>query len=258
LTLSRRSTSRPGLPIWELYNFLEWITTMSDRYVDGEYSRQNPTWDVEDAPWKADHIFRMLEKYHLKPRSVCEVGCGCGEILRQLQQLMDPDCRFTGYDISPQAIQLCSSRTNERLQFQCRNFPEEGDVVYDLILLVDVIEHLEDYFRFLRAIKEKSRYTVLHIPLEMYVLSVLYPQFHRGQRTKVGHLHYFSKEIALQLLQDLGFEIVDYTYTAGYALPRTYGIKDRFLKIPRRLFFPFAPDFTTRVFGGYSLLVLVK
>ena len=231
---------------------------MSDMYVDGEYSRQNPTWDVEDAPWKADHIFRMLEKHHLEPRSVCEVGCGCGEILRQLQQRMDPTCKFTGYDISPQAIELCRSRTNERLYFQCRDFIEEEDVVYDLILLVDIIEHLEDYFRFLRKIKEKSRYIMLHIPLEMFVLSVLYPQFHLGQRAKVGHLHYFSQEIILQMLRDFGYEIVDYTYTAGYALPRNYGIKDRLLKIPRYLFFPFAPDFTARVFGGYSLLVLVK
>ena len=60
------------------------------------------------------------------------------------------------------------------------------------------------------------------------------------------------------MLRDFGYEIVDYTYTAGYALPRNYGIKDRLLKIPRYLFFPFAPDFTARVFGGYSLLVLVK
>jgi hypothetical protein len=231
---------------------------MSDMYVDGEYSRQNPTWDVEDAPWKADQILRMLKKHHLEPGSVCEVGCGCGEILHQLQQRMDTACRFTGYDISPQAIGLCRLRTNERLQFRCKNFIEEEGAVYDLILLVDIIEHLEDYFRFLRKIKERSRYVVLHIPLEMFVLSVLYPQFHRGQKKKVGHLHYFSRDSALQVLRDLGYEIVDHTYTAGYLLPRNYGIKDRLLKIPRRLFFPVAPDFTVRVFGGYSLLVLVK
>lgn len=231
---------------------------MSDMYVDGEYSRQNPTWDVEDAPWKADHIFRMLEKHHLKPGSVCEVGCGCGEILRQLQQRMDPSCIFTGYDISPQAIGLCRSRENDRLVFKCSNFLGEKDVSCDLMLIVDVIEHLEDYFRFLRTIKEKSRHVVLHIPLEMFVLAILYPQFHLGQRKKVGHLHYFSKDTALQLLRDLGFEIVDYTYTEGYALARHYGMKDRLLKIPRRLFFPLAPDFNVRVFGGYSLLVLVK
>jgi SAM-dependent methyltransferase len=231
---------------------------MSDMYVDGEYQRQNPTWDVEDAPWKADHIFRMLEKHHLKPGSVCEVGCGCGEILRQLQQRMDLSCRFTGCDISPQAIELCHTRENARLNFRCMDFIEDESPLYDCILLIDIIEHLEDYFRFLRRVKEKSRYAVLHIPLEMFVLSVLYPRFLLGQRKKVGHLHYFSREIAFQVLKDMGYEIVDYSYTAGFALGRDNSIKDALLKIPRRLFFPLAPDFMVRVFGGYSLLVLVK
>lgn len=55
-------------------------------YTDGDYLKNNPTWDVEDAPWKADHIFRMMQKHHLEPGSICEVGCGCGEILSQLQK----------------------------------------------------------------------------------------------------------------------------------------------------------------------------
>ncbi len=231
---------------------------MSDVYVDGEYLKYNPTWHVEDASWKADHIFRMLEKHHLKPESVCEVGCGSGEILYQLQQRMAPTCRFTGYDIAPQAIELCSTKVNDRLHFLCKNFADEQAICCDLILLVDIIEHLEDYFRFLRMIKEKSRYSILHIPLEMFVLSVLYPQFLLGQRKKVGHIHYFSKEIALRMLQDLGYEILDYTYTAGYALSRNSSFKDTVLKIPRRSLFPIAPDFTVRMFGGFSLLVLVK
>jgi hypothetical protein len=60
------------------------------------------------------------------------------------------------------------------------------------------------------------------------------------------------------MLGDLGYEILDYQYTAGYSLPRNYGLKDKLLKIPRGLLFPFFPDFTVRFLGGYSLLVLVK
>jgi hypothetical protein len=97
-----------------------------DRYTDGDYLKNNPTWDVGDAPWKADLIYRMMEKHHL------------------------------------------------------------------------------------------------------------------------------------QMLRDLGYEVLDHKYTAGYALPREYGLKDKLLKIPRSMFYPLFPDFTVRVFGGYSLLVLVK
>jgi len=231
---------------------------VADMYIDGEYLKHNPTWDVEDAPWKADLIFRMLQKHRLEPKTICEVGCGSGEILHHLQQRMPVSCEFTGYEISPQAYELCKQRTNERLCFLLKNFSDDDDTSWDLILLIDLIEHLEDYFQFLREIKGKSQYKILHIPIEMFALSALYPQFLLGQRKKVGHLHYFSKDIALQMLRDLGFEIIDYSYTAGYALPRDYGLKDKLLKIPRWLFFPASNDLTVRVFGGYSLLVLVK
>jgi len=35
---------------------------------------------------------------------------------------------------------------------------------FDLILLTDVIEHLEDYFSFLRNIKERALYKIFQIP----------------------------------------------------------------------------------------------
>ena len=231
---------------------------VNEMYVNGEYLNNNPTWDMEDAPWKAGLIFKMMEKHHLEPKKICEVGCGSGAVLQQLQLLMPEVCIFNGYDISPQAIELCGQRTNEKLHFHLKNFSEEPDTCCDIILIIDLLEHLEDYFLFLREIRNKSQYKLLHIPLEMFVISVMYPMFLLGQRKKVGHLHFFTKETAIQTLQDLGYEIIDYTFTAGYSGDRDYGIKDKLLKIPRGLFYPLAPDFTVRLFGGYSLLVLVK
>lgn len=228
-----------------------------DMYLNGEYLKNNPSWDQEDAPWKAEQIVWMLERHHLYPKTVGEVGCGSGEILASLATRM-PGSLFSGYEISPAAIELCRQRENASVQFTLGNFIDECERTFDLVLLIDLIEHLEDCFSFLRAVKPRGKHVILHVPLEMYVLSVIYPQFLLGQWRKVGHLHFFSKDLVLELLKDTGYEIVDYTYTAGFALPRDYGIKDKFLQIPRKLFFPLAPDFTVKVFGGYSLLVLVR
>lgn len=227
-------------------------------YLNGKYYEYNPTWDAEDAPWKADLIFDLIHKHRLQPETICEIGCGSGEILKQLQQKMSPNCIFIGYEISPHAFEFCRLRSNERLIFRLKNFFDDPDSSFDLILLIDLIEHLEDYFKFLRGLKNKSPYVILHIPLEMFVLSALHPKFLLGQRQKVGHLHYFSKDTSLQILRELGYEVIDYSYTPGFTLPRNYGVKDKLLKIPRRLFFPIFKDFTVRIFGGYSLLVLVK
>ena len=227
-------------------------------YTDGDYLKNNPTWDVEDAPWKADLIFHMIQKHHIDPKTICEIGCGCGEILHQLQLKLPAPTQLNGYEISPQAYELCKERSNDNLLFYLKKYCGEMDISYDLILLIDIIEHLEDYFRFLREIRKKSQYKILHIPLELFVLSAFHPPFLLKQKKKVGHLHFFSKDLALQMLRDLEYEIIDYSYTAGYSLPRDFGLKDRLLKIPRRLFFRILPDETVRIFGGYSLLVLVK
>ena len=54
-------------------------------YTSGEYAAKNPTYHVEDSAWKAHQILKIIQRNNLQPLSICEVGCGAGEILRQLQ-----------------------------------------------------------------------------------------------------------------------------------------------------------------------------
>src|SRR5690348_8777926 len=98
------------------------VDPVADPHVNGEYLRRNPTWHVEYSPWKAETIHRLLQKRRLSPRTICEVGCGAGEVLRQLQLKMPADCRFWGYDIAPAAVDLAKGRENDRLRFQLADF----------------------------------------------------------------------------------------------------------------------------------------
>lgn len=85
-----------------------------------------------------------MRRNNIDPKSVCEIGCGAGEILRIMQRELDPQARLVGYDIAPQAIQLAQARENEHLHFHLGDFVQEvGNDTYDLILIVDVLEHFE-------------------------------------------------------------------------------------------------------------------
>lgn len=108
---------------------------------------------------------------------------------------MDDSCVFYGYDISPQAIELCRPKSNERLHFTQGDLLQEPGIHWDLLLAVDVIDHVEDYLGFMRTVKDKATYKVFHIPLELFVLSALHSGFLRKQRQNSGHLHYFTKEV---------------------------------------------------------------
>ena len=225
-------------------------------YLDGEYLAKNPGWHIEESPWKARQILRMLRKNRITPRTICDVGCGTGEVLKQLQENLDNDCVFLGYDVSPQAFELAKSRANEKLQFRLADFLEE-DSNFDLILVLDVIEHLEDYFRFLRRLTARSHYKIFHIPLDLSVQTVLRKKALLKRRDLYAHVHYFTKETALRTLVDTGYEVLDYFYT-----PRSidFGseLGEKLLKLPRKVSFAFHRDFAARLLGGFSLLVLAR
>lgn len=225
-------------------------------YTEGRYLEENPSWHVEDSPWKARQIRRMLERNDLAPRTVCEVGCGAGEILRRLHEELDPTIRFVGYEISPQAFELCRARATDRLEFRLGDIRNDEDAFFDLILLIDLLEHVEDYFQFLRAIKPRSPYKIVHFPLDISVQTVLRNAPMLKSRDSLGHLHYFTKDLALRVLSDTGYEIVDYFYTGGELPARSP--KARVGKLLRKALFPLHQDLAIRLLGGYSLLVLAR
>jgi SAM-dependent methyltransferase len=229
-------------------------------YVSGEYLQNNPMWHVEDSPWKAKQILKILGRNNIAPGTICEVGCGAGEILAQLQHEMPEDCEFTGYELSPQAFELCLTRANDKLNFKLMNILHEEAVFFDLILLMDVIEHLEDYYSFLRELKSKSRYKVLHIPLDLSAQIVIRNSPLLESRRSVGHLHYFTKDMALQILGDLDYEVLDsfYTYTADAAPRSAASIKTIIAGQLRKLLFSVHKDLSVRILGGYSLMVLAR
>lgn len=226
-------------------------------YTEGNYLEQNPSWHIEDSPWKAEKIAQMINKNNLFPKTVCEVGCGAGGVLQHLQENIDLETEFWGYDISPQAIGLCVSKTNAKLHFKCANIKDD-DVFFDVVMVIDVIEHLEDYFGFLRAIKSKGKYKIFHIPLDLSVQAVMRASPIQRLREHVGHIHSFTKESALATLMDAGYDLVDYFYTAAYVEAPAKSVRNYITKIPRKLLFSMHQDLAVRILGGYSLMVLAK
>lgn len=231
---------------------------MSDTiYTKGKYLNNNPTWHSEDSLWKSQKILTIINKNNLKLNTICEIGCGSGEILNQLHETMDKNLIFTGFEISPQVYEICRHKQKIRLNFYLKNINEENSL-YDLVLVIDVIEHIEDYFEFLRNIKQKGKYKLFHIPLDISVQSVLRTQRLIKGRQQVGHIHYFTKETALATLEDTGYEIIDYFYTAPTIDLPVKSLKSSLARIPRKLLFKIKNDLAVRVLGGFSLMVLTK
>ena len=228
----------------------------SNRYTDGRYLDDNPRYHVEDSPWKAQKIYDILLRNHLRPSRVAEVGCGAGEILVQLKARL-PESSFVGYEMSQQAFALARSRESEGVQFINANMLDEA-VHYDALLCIDVFEHVDDYIGFIKSLRGFADYKIFHIPLDLSAQSVLRGEPLLDARRKVGHLHYFTKETALETIRYCGYEVIDANFTARAIDLPNRGLRTNLMRFPRILLSKFAPDLAARVLGGWSLMVLAK
>jgi len=231
-------------------------TETLDRYTGGDYLAENPTWHEEDAPWKTKHIEAILARNAVHPRSICEVGCGTGAIVEILAR-QHPEAEVSGYEISPQAYERSLLRKAPNLTFNFGTAFGLGKQ-FDVSMAIDVIEHVENPFDFVRSMKDISRWQVLHIPLDMNALAVGRGWVITQARDKIGHIHYFTRDTALALLRECGLEIVDSFYTPWAIDQSSKTWKKRAAAYPRRIAFALAPHATVRAVGGWSLMVLAR
>lgn len=230
---------------------------MSDMYVGGAYLYLNPTWDAEHSRWKAILIRKLLDENLVRFNKITEIGCGAGQILVHLSNMF-PSKIFVGFDISPQAHELAKKFESKNVEFKLGDYLKVYEDKQDVIICADVFEHVEDYFSFLKSLAKKSQLFVFHIPLDLSVVSVLIPEIILKSRRKVGHLHYFNKEIAEATLETCGYKIIDSRITAGCLEFPDPGVLGKTYWLIRKLCNYLSPSISARVFGGFSLLVLAE
>lgn len=227
------------------------MTHSENIYNDNTYLEKNTNWHEDDSIWKYNHIKSMISK--ISYNSVVDVGCGAGKILELFQNDFSSK-EFYGYDIS-QNLQNFWDKRNPQIKFFSKNILEM-EIKYDLLLLIDVFEHVEDYYMFLRKLNSKSNYFIFHIPLDMFVLASLTNNY-KQKKASVGHLHYFDHNTALSVLEDTGYKVIDFKLTKAYLQSKTK--LNKMLSIIRKIGSCILGNkLNSRIFGGYSMMVLCE
>lgn len=199
-----------------------------------------------------------LAQNRVTPATLCEVGCGAGGVLASLAQTYGDSVRLTGYEVSPQAMALCSPRATPTLKFCLEDIRSVSDHAFDVVMAIDVLEHIDDHYGFLRMLRAKAMHKVFHIPLEISVQTVLRATPLTASRSDYGHLHHFTKDTALDALKTCGYEVVDWFYTPLFLELSKPGWRGRSVKPLVRAFYRCCPDLTVKLLGGFSLMVLAR
>lgn len=230
----------------------------ASQYLTSDYLDRNPTWDLEDTPWKASLVADILDRNGIKPHSICEVGCGSGGCLAELRRTY-PEAELSGFDIAPDAASFWGRYDGLNIHFEVGDILQKTTSKSEILLMLDVIEHVPDPHAFLNGLRGKADYYVFHIPLDLSAVSVFRESPLLYVRDKVGHIHYFTKQLALSLLRECGYQVIEASYTqAAFTAParswKTYLARPFRKLVPLLL----GKDRGVRLLGGETLIVLAK
>lgn len=182
-------------------------------YTDGSYLKANPGWHKQDAAWKLEHVKRALKQAGLSPKTICDMGCGGGELIKTWAR-QRPDMQFTGCEISPQAYALCLQQAPANVRFIQGKAP--AGVSFDAVLAIDVIEHVPEPEQFVAELKKLSDTAVLHVPLDLAFRTLIKPEVLEEERQTVGHIHFYTAAYLKRFLKAQGYEVLSWHYTNKY------------------------------------------
>lgn len=230
---------------------------LDSRYVSGDYLAENADWHEGSAAWKAEQVARMISKHRLRPSTICDVGCGTGGVLDALRPLLPGSPDLTGYEIAPHAIELAPWDRRNRIELINASH-ENDDRRYDLALALDVFEHLEDYYRFLRTVRAKAPLVIFHIPIDTAVTSVLRPGPILNSYRKVGHIQHYTPTLALEALRHAGYKVLDFEHTVPARVAQPKSLRGWVGKVTRLSLARLNVNLGARLVTGFPLLVLAE
>lgn len=223
-----------------------------------EYIRRNPTMHLEQASLKAAQILGFLPE--LKITSLLDVACGAGGITEILVKNLSPK-EAVGLDISYEMIKVAKDLYKDSgIQWLCEDiFMFSPKQKYDLVLCIDILEHIPDDFGFLRKVSTLGRKVFLKIPMEDSFLDAKIIKASRlrdpwkESEEKYGHIHHYNEKQLLDMFRLSGLKILKESYIP---LPRRSLL---FYEILRIIFLPigwFSRKAMANFVGGFKVVLL--
>lgn len=146
----------------------------------------------------ADSVFRNSSR-------VAEIGCGNGLLQRQIEDHYG--IPVAGFELNEIALQKNVSRQSPLYCYNIHQHNPEFHSHFDLILLFDVLEHIEDESQFLQSVKfhlADSGTLLVNVPAHQFFFS----DYDRA----AGHVRRYSANQLRKVAEQNGFRVSALTY----------------------------------------------
>lgn len=224
---------------------------------NSKYLSLNEDWHLEDTPRKFYEISQVLPLGEYE--TMLDIGCGVGVLTRLIADYYN--CRNTvGLDISEIAVDEASALDKSgQIKWVKGSVFDLPVKKYDLVLCIDLIEHLDNIHKFLERLAILGKFIVIRVPMERTLLNTSLKLFFLGDeyrrlKEKYGHINHFTPTGFQALLKQYKLDILN--KKAFPMPPRTSYLLELFRHLETPLI-NHVPDLTLRLFGGF-LVVLVQ
>jgi SAM-dependent methyltransferase len=179
-------------------------------------------YEIEDKHWwfvgRRHVLLAILDKYlpSCKSRRILDVGCGTGTMLGYLTRYG----QVQGIDADEEAVRFCMERGVTNVQQVTSASLPFADGAFDLITMLDVLEHIEDDAGTLREL-----YRILR-PGGVILISVPAYPFLWGPQDEISNhkRRYVAPELRARLVE-AGFRIQRLSYFNTFLFPAIAGIR---------------------------------
>lgn len=198
-----------------------------ENLVDNEYENSRDERKIQEKK-----IVSLISKY--KPKgTLLDIGAGSGILVESALEM--------GYDaegVEPSKW-LHQKAVERGLPVHCGIFPSEKlKSEYDIIVLVDVIEHVNSPKELLSEIKKALKPDGIFVLITPDVNSLIAKILgYKWWHFRVAHIGYFNKKNLRLLTDSVGYDLIKikrpaWYFKVDYLVERAYKLLPRFLHIP--------------------------
>lgn len=165
--------------------------------------------DTEEAHWwyraRREMVTGLLKKYVRggSKIKILDIGCGTGGLLRELTEC--GECQ--GLDLSEEALEYCRAKGLKNVgKGSAENIPFP-DNSFDVVLVLDVLEHIEDdaaALKEIRRVMKNEGVAIITVPAFMFLW---------GVSDRLGrHFRRYERSMLLAKAESAGLVVVRSSY----------------------------------------------
>jgi SAM-dependent methyltransferase len=189
----------------------EWYDANSEEHFWFEWRRR-----------AANLLIRRIGLSVVQPLEVLDIGCGTGITCRQLRRTTS--WSFDGADLNVEALTRCDLGPGRILYYDILEKRPEFCGRYDIVILFDVVEHIEDTQPFLEAVLfhlKPGGTALVNVP----ALTTLYSTYD----TIAGHFRRYTRETLAKEFVRFDATVLDQVYW-GFSMVPLLWIRQQLLR----------------------------